>query len=65
MNKISVVVIGAGARGMYAYAPYLLDNKDLGKVVAVAEPNEQKRDNFKNKYEAKEENVFSSWEELL
>lgn len=65
MKKVSVAVIGAGARGMYAYAPYLLENPELGKIVAVAEPNEEKRNNFKNKYNIKEENTFTTWEGLL
>lgn len=65
MKKISVSVIGAGARGMYAYAPYLLENPNLGEVVALAEPNEEKRNNFKNRYNIREENIFTSWEKLL
>ena len=65
MKKISVAVIGAGTRGMNAYAPYLLENPDLGEIVAVAEPKEEKRNNFKNRYNTKEENTFTSWEKLL
>lgn len=65
MEKISVAVIGAGSRGMNAYAPYLLENPNLGEVVALAEPNEEKRNNFKNRYNIKEENIFTSYEQLL
>ena len=65
MKKVSVAIIGAGSRGMNAYAPYLLENPNLGEVVAVAEPNEEKRNNFKNRYNIKEENTFKSYEELL
>lgn len=65
MKKISVAIIGAGARGMNAYAPYLLENPELGEIVAVAEPNEEKRNKFKNRYNIKEENTFTSWEGLL
>lgn len=65
MKKISFSVIGAGSRGMHAYIPYLLENPDLGEVVAVAEPNVEKRSNFKDIYNIKEENTFTSWEELL
>lgn len=65
MKKISVAVIGAGSRGMNAYAPYLLENPSLGEIVAVAEPNEEKRNNFKNRYNIKEENTYHSYEELL
>ncbi|WP_018591251.1 Gfo/Idh/MocA family protein [Terrisporobacter glycolicus] len=65
MKKISVAVIGAGSRGMNAYAPYLLENPNLGEIVAVAEPKDEKRNNFKNRYNIKEENTYSSYEELL
>lgn len=65
MKKISVAVIGAGSRGMNAYAPYLLEKPNLGEVVALAEPNEEKRNNFKNRYNIKEENTFTSYEQLL
>ena len=65
MKKISVAVIGAGVRGTNAYAPYLLENPSLGQVVAVAEPNEEKRNNFKNRYNIKEENTFYSYNDLL
>ena len=65
MRKISIAVIGAGTRGMNAYAPYLLENPNLGEIVAVAEPNEDKRNNFKKRYNIKEENVFHLDSELL
>lgn len=29
MKKISVAIIGAGTKGMNAYAPYLLENPEL------------------------------------
>lgn len=65
MRKITLAVIGAGDRGMNAYAPYLLQHPELGKFVAVAEPNDIKRKQFKEKYNVTEENVFKNWEELL
>ena len=65
MKKVSVAVIGAGSRGMNAYAPYLLENPNLGEIVAVAELNKEKRKNFKNRYNIKEENTYYSYEELL
>ncbi|MGL4910889.1 MAG: Gfo/Idh/MocA family protein [Romboutsia sp.] len=65
MKKITLSVIGAGARGMYSYAPYLLDHPDLGELVAVAEPNEMKRDIFKEKYSVEDKNIFTTWEDLL
>lgn len=65
MKKITIAVIGAGCRGMYAYTPYLLENPELGEVVAVAEPIKEKRDLFKEMHNIGDENVFTTWEELL
>lgn len=65
MRKITLAVIGAGDRGMNSYAPYLVQHPELGKVVAVAEPNHIKRKQFKEKYNVTEENVFENWDDLL
>lgn len=65
MKKITLAVIGAGCRGMYAYAPYLLENPNLGKVVAIAEPDDKKRELFKKIYNIDENNVFKDWQTLL
>ncbi|MBQ6630616.1 MAG: Gfo/Idh/MocA family oxidoreductase [Romboutsia sp.] len=65
MKKITLAVIGAGCRGMYAYSPYLLENPHLGKVVAIAEPDDKKRDLFKEMYNIDENNVFKDWQSLL
>ncbi len=39
---ITAVLIGAGQRGADAYASYALTNPDEIKIIAVAEPNEQR-----------------------
>ncbi|MGL6107464.1 Gfo/Idh/MocA family protein [Romboutsia sp.] len=65
MKKVSIAVIGAGCRGMYAYAPYLLENPNLGNIVAIAEPIEEKRNLFKEKYNIEEDYVFKDWKDLL
>ncbi|CEH34265.1 Gfo/Idh/MocA family protein [Romboutsia lituseburensis] len=65
MKKVKIAVVGAGSRGMYAYAPYLLDNPELGEIVAIAEPIDEKRDLFKNKYNLDSKNIFNSWQDLL
>lgn len=46
-------------KGNECLAPYLLENPKLGEIIAVAEPNEEKRNN------TKEENTYPSYEELL
>ncbi len=65
MQKINIAVIGAGARGMYAYAPYLLDNPGEGKIVGVAEPDRERREAFCKKYDVPSDKTFNSWDELL
>lgn len=65
MKKISIAVIGAGCRGMNAYAPYLLENPDQGKIVAIAEVNKEKRKIFKEKYGIEDKYVFNNYSELL
>lgn len=46
---------------MKSYAPYLLENLNLGRIIAVAESNKEKRNNFKNRYRTKEENFKKTW----
>ncbi|MGL5314112.1 MAG: Gfo/Idh/MocA family protein [Peptostreptococcaceae bacterium] len=65
MKKITVAVIGAGCRGMHAYAPHLLENPDIGQIIAIAEPNEEKRRLFKEMYKIEKDYVFESYEDLL
>lgn len=65
MGKIKIALIGAGARGMYAYAPYVKANPEIVEFVAVAEPNKTRRNQFKEEYNIKDENVFDTWEKLL
>ncbi|MGG7164904.1 Gfo/Idh/MocA family protein [Clostridium ihumii] len=65
MGKIKIALIGAGARGMYAYAPYVKANPEIVEFVAVAEPNETRRNQFKEEYNIKDESVFDTWEKLL
>lgn len=65
MEKVTFAVVGAGCRGMYAYAPYLLENPHLGQVVAIAEPDETKRNLFKQMHKIEDKYVFESYTDLL
>lgn len=65
MKKVSIALIGAGDRGKDRYGAYGLANEDKVTFVAVAEPNEVKRNEFVKQHNIPKENVFSSWEELL
>lgn len=63
-TPIKVAVCGAGSRGRTVYGRYALDNPDKVKVVAVAEPLEQRRTAFAAEHGIESPMVFSHWEEL-
>lgn len=65
MSKVKIAILGAGRRGIEAYAPYLLDHPNLGEVVAVAEPKKSRQEKFKSIYNISDENIFKSYKDLL
>ena len=65
MKKVTAVLIGAGLRGGYVYSSYALEHPDEFQVVAVAEPDKTRREEFAKRHNIKEEFQFSSYEELL
>ena len=65
MKKVKIAVIGAGARGRFAYGKYGLNNDDKVKFVAVAEPNQIRRNQFKDEHEIEDSFCFENYEELL
>jgi len=62
---ITGVLIGAGQRGMHAYASYALKNPEEFRIVAVAEPNAERRQKMKELHHIPDEMVFEDWKELL
>jgi predicted dehydrogenase len=62
---IKAALLGAGSRGMFAYASYALDRPDEIQFVAVAEPNEERRERFAELHGIPKERQFTSWNELL
>src|SRR5688572_23829165 len=64
-RPITAVVAGAGVRATYAYGPYALAHPDELRFVAVAEPNEVRRERFAQAHGIPPERRFSTWEELL
>jgi len=62
---IQAVLIGAGQRGGDAYGPYALAHADQVRFVAVAEPDEKRRQSFASRHHIPLENQFSTWEDLL
>lgn len=65
MEKIKVALLGAGQRGAHSYAPYALEHPDEIEFVAVAEPDEVRRESFRKMHHVPEENCYESWEELF
>ncbi len=65
MKKITAVLIGAGQRGANAYAEYALRYPQELQIVAVAEPDADKTENFREKHGIPKNRCFSSWDGLL
>ncbi len=62
---LKAIVIGAGDRGADIYGNYALRHPNEIKFVAVAEPNEERRNIFKQKHGIKKENCFTTWEDIF
>lgn len=65
MKQVTAVVIGAGDRGLYSYGPYAIRNPEELKFVAVAEPDKDRREEFKKQHNLTDEQCYETWEELL
>lgn len=64
-RPLEIAVIGAGHRGQNVYGSYLLTMGDRVQVVAVAEPDREKRNRMAKDHSIKEGMCFSSYEQLL
>lgn len=65
MNKIKAAIIGAGNRGVDAYALYSEKYPHELEIIAVAEPRDDRREKFAKRFELDETSIFSDWKELL
>ncbi|TFE24704.1 Gfo/Idh/MocA family protein [Cohnella luojiensis] len=64
MSKLKVALIGAGLRGQI-YTDYALDHPEEMQLVAVADPNPDRRKKFQDRHGIAEELCFADWRELL
>lgn len=64
MKPLEVIMIGAGNRGYEAYGKIILKRPDI-KVIAVAEPNDVRRERFAKEHQIPPERQFKTWEELF
>ncbi len=62
---IKVALIGAGQRGYYVYSDYINRYPQQAELVAVAEPNEKRRQAVVERHHLRENQVFLDWRELL
>lgn len=59
------VVVGAGDRGYDAYATLLLEEPTLGRIVAVADPDEGRRQRFADRYSLTSADCYDGWDPLF
>jgi len=64
-RPIEAVLIGAGERGTFVFGEYATQHPDELKIVAVAEPVEEKRRRFAERHQLVDEQCYSSWDELF
>lgn len=65
MIKLKLAVIGAGARGFLSYMPYVQNHPHEAEIVAVAEPDAERRTAFVQAFKLGAGQVYHSWEQLL
>jgi predicted dehydrogenase len=64
LTPIELVVVGAGNRGYHAYGSYAKAHPGEVQVVAVAEPDEDRRERFSEAHGIPLDRQFRSWDEL-
>ncbi len=64
MKQVTAILIGAGARGQ-VYAHYAQEHPEELRIIAVAEPKEDRRALVCRTYGIPDDMAFSSWEKLL
>ncbi len=64
-EPIDAIVIGAGLRGRDTYGAYALANPEQLRVVAVAEPNQERRELFARLHGLPVERCAEDWQDLL
>ncbi|BBH25038.1 oxidoreductase [Paenibacillus baekrokdamisoli] len=64
MERVNVAIIGAGTRGQ-AYADYAAEHPEEMNIIAVAEPNPERRRQFQERHGVDDTYAFSDAEALL
>jgi len=64
-KPVRIALLGAGERGQVMFGIFVEKHPELFEYVAVAEPNDERRERFVRRFGISEENAFSNWRELL
>jgi len=64
-HPVRILLIGAGNRGADTYGQYGIDHPDAVQFVAVAEPNQIRRERFAKAHHIPPERQFVGWKEAL
>ena len=64
MQPVTAIILGAGNRGS-TYASYAKEHPDELRIVAVADPREDRRNILAEELNVPQSHRFSSWQELL
>ncbi len=65
MEAVDAVLIGAGNRGRFTFGGYALAHPERLRIVAVAEPDAERRSRVAAEHGLPAERVFSDWKETL
>lgn len=65
MKPVEFVLVGAGARGADSYAPYALQAPQDAKIIAVAEPDAQRRARVAAQHGIPAHRCYASYQELF
>ncbi|WP_314588661.1 Gfo/Idh/MocA family oxidoreductase [Paenibacillus terrigena] len=65
MKTLTAVLLGAGSRGRLIYGPYAEKFPNELKIVAVAEPDEERRTKFAGIHQIAPDQVYDTWEKAF
>ena len=63
-QPVDLVMIGAGQRGALAYGTYALAHPEHARIVAVAEPDPERRKRVAEQHDIDDAMSFADWQEL-
>ena len=62
---VDAVVVGAGNRGRFVFGGYALAKPDRLRIAALAEPDDEKREEMAGEHGIPPQRRFRDWKELL